>query len=290
MSSDLLTLISHHDLGRYQSEIPGLQDETTFRRFAEAFAAQVAKPSPLGCVPDYFEAIAMAEVIGAATCVLSEPNLHPDLLNAYAVRLQRYRGQLEYLAVDNDFRQWVGRVAALEQLSLILRAANAAGIDTEQLTVGAGQQPADSPEDPHEARRRSLHECEARLVALRVDYTPAQMRAECPSVTAFLRDVPCRDQIVTKTKAPPLAAADTTTARSATLGDFLHHPDLFLACPELATLPVRLFNVSTLNDGALAAYRENENGCGWIEVALSAPEKNLRGAVMGAVQRAIQRL
>jgi hypothetical protein len=287
------SIISDHDLGRYRTEIPGLGGDAVFRRFVETFSAEIKKPSPLGVAEDYFEAIDAAEVIEASTCALSAPELHADVLEAYAVRLERYRRQLEYLASDNDFRHWVGRVAALEQLSFVLKAASGSGIDTQQLTVWAHQRPAAEGLDPAELHRLSSDECEARLVELRIDYTPNQARAECPSVTAFLRDVPYRDQIISKSKAlPPTAPGNPSERRAAgmTLGDIIHHPALFSGLPDLAKLPVRLFDAIALDNADLASYREDEHGRGLIEVATGAPEKELRRALLREMQRAIQRI
>lgn len=72
------------------------------------------------------------------------------------------------------------------------------------------------------------------------------------------------------------------------LRDILHHPELYVAYPSLAQLPIKL--IEGIANGDLAAYREAADGSEVMEVVRGAPRHYLRGALVLEVQRAINRI
>lgn len=71
--------------------------------------------------------------------------------------------------------------------------------------------------------------------------------------------------------------------------DLLDHPTLYLMCPSLAEMPVRLIAGQRLDNGDLTAYRKDAGG-EWIDVARDAPRDDLRAALLGEAQRAVNRM
>jgi hypothetical protein len=224
--SNVSNVIGRHGLHQYRSIMPVLNDEAFFSKFVEAFSARVERISPLGSFDNYYEAVAAAQLEEASTCTLPEPQLDPAIIDAYATRLQIYREQLDYWASDEAYQRWVARVPALEQLSFILAAAGAVGIDTQELSVWQRRRDTSETLEPDQMKLRSSRKCLARLTEFRVDYTSAQMRAESPSITSFLRDVPYREQIVLDvdsempTKTAPVRNRDHVNMK---LSDVLDH-------------------------------------------------------------------
>jgi hypothetical protein len=75
-----------------------------------------------------------------------------------------------------------------------------------------------------------------------------------------------------------------------TFSDLLEHPDLYLMCPSLAKMPIRLIAGERLNNGSLTAYRTDAAGGEWIDVARDAPHDDLRAALLREAQLAINRM
>ncbi len=73
------------------------------------------------------------------------------------------------------------------------------------------------------------------------------------------------------------------------LGEVLHHPQLYLAYPELKNTPVRLIEAALLGDGKLAALRSSGQAQ-FVEIATGAPEQELRSQLLRAAQLLINRL